>query len=192
MSSTQPPINDNKTTTERASDKSSTTAIKAIEKLASDLDKVIDEDKSREDLIKSIRDQFLATRHASATKAEMARQVVLDKMMAQIEKLNVNQLFRLYQMLGESNSADISALFSNGPGGINILLNNNNGGPTGSVQNDVKISTDESGNRQNPVRASSDLLEGMQLMLTRITNEPNLIDQMNEVRKEVIDVDVIS
>ena len=65
----------------------------------------------RKELVEALRDQFVATRHQAAVKAEAARMLPLDMLRAKLHEIkSVSELMRVISTLSQISENDLAAV----------------------------------------------------------------------------------
>ena len=77
----------------------------------------------RKELVEALRDQFVATRHQAAAKAEATRMLALDMLRARLSEIkSVSELMRVISALSKISENDLAAVCGVAPG-TGALLN---------------------------------------------------------------------
>ena len=127
----------------------------------------------RKDLVEALRDQFVATRHQAAVKAEATRMLALDMLRARLPEIkSVCELMRVISALSKISENDLAAVCGAVPG-IGPLLNIQQLIGTGMTQ---QLALPEWADKSsNPIRGTSQILESFEL-LNKIIKEKTAIE----------------
>jgi hypothetical protein len=125
----------------------------------------------RKELVEALRDQFVATRHQAAVKAEATRMLALDILKAKLYEIkSVSELMRVISAPSKISENDLAAVSGTGP-----LLNIQQLIGHAGVSQQLAL-PDQSDRPSNPGRDASHVLESLEL-LSRIIKEKNLIEK---------------
>jgi hypothetical protein len=90
---------------------------------------------ARKEMVEALKDQFIATRHQAATKAEAVRMLALDILRARIHEIKtVPELMRVISALSKMSENDLAAVYGVVPGAINIQQSIGPEGVTGVMR----------------------------------------------------------
>ena len=128
----------------------------------------------RKELVEALRDQFVATRHQAAVKAEATRMLALDMLRARLSEIkSVSELMRVISALSKISENDLAAVCGVAPGTgalLNIQQLIGHAGMTPQLA--LPEWTDKP---SNPVKDSSQVLESFEL-LNKIIKEKTAIE----------------
>ena len=118
----------------------------------------------RKELVEALRDQFVATRHQAAVKAEATRMLALDMLRARLSEIkSVSELMRVISALSKISENDLAAVCGVAPG-------------TGALLNIQQLALpDWSDKSSNPIRDTSQVLESFEL-LNKVIKEKTVIE----------------
>jgi hypothetical protein len=78
----------------------------------------------RKEAVEALKDQFVATRHQAAVKAEATRMLALDMLRERLSGIkSVPELMRVISALSKMSENDLAAVYGVAPGGTGPLLN---------------------------------------------------------------------
>jgi hypothetical protein len=78
----------------------------------------------RKETVEALKDQFVATRHQAAVKAEATRMLALDMLRKRLSGIkSVPELMRVISALSKMSENDLAAVYGVAPGGTGALLN---------------------------------------------------------------------
>ena len=128
----------------------------------------------RKDLVEALRDQFVATRHQAAVKAEAARMLALDMLRARLPEIkSVSELMRVISALSKISENDLAAVCGAVPGTGPLLNIQQLIGHAGMTQR--LVLPDWSDKSSNPVKDTSQVLESFEL-LNKFIKEKTVIE----------------
>jgi hypothetical protein len=117
----------------------------------------------RKELVEALRDQFVATRHQAAVKAEATRMLALDMLRERLHKIkSVSELMRVISMLAKISENDLAAVYGVAPGMGPLLNIQQLIGHAGITQQPAL--PDRSDNSPAPSRNCSQVLESFELL----------------------------
>jgi hypothetical protein len=128
----------------------------------------------RKKLVEALRDQFVATRHQAAVKAEGTRMLALDMLRARLPEIkSVPELMRVISALSEISENDLAAVCGAVPGTGPLLNIQQMIGHAGMTQ---QLALPEwSDKSSNPVKYASQVLEAFEL-LNKFIKEKTVIE----------------
>jgi hypothetical protein len=127
----------------------------------------------RKELVEALRDQFLATRHQAAVKAEAIRMLALDILKARLYEIkSVSELMRLISALSKVSENDLAAVCGAVPS-IGPLLNIQQLIGTGMTER--LALPDWSDKSSNPIKDISQVSESFEL-LNKFIKEKTVIE----------------
>ena len=128
----------------------------------------------RKEMVEALRDQFVATRHQAAVKAEATRMLALDMLRARLPEIkSVSELMRVISALSKISENDLAAVCG-AVRGIGPLLNIQQLiGHAGMTQ---QLALPEWADKSsNPIRGTSQILESFELF-NKIIKEKTAIE----------------
>jgi hypothetical protein len=142
----------------------------------------------RKELVEALRDQFVATRHQAAVKAEAVRMLALDMLRARLPEIkSVSELMRVISALSKISENDLAAGCGAVPG-TGPLLNIQqqligHAGMTGIAQR--LALPDRQDKESNPIQNASQVLETFEL-LNKFIKEKTVIEDAIESKSRHI------
>ena len=117
----------------------------------------------RKELVEALRDQFVATRHQAAVKAEATRMLALDMLCARLPEIkSVSELMRVISALSKISENDLAAVCGAVPGTGPLLNIQQMIGHAGMTQ---QLALPEwSDKSSNPIQKASQVLESFELL----------------------------
>ena len=138
----------------------------------------------RKELVEALRDQFVATRHQAAVKAEATRMLALDMLRARLSEIkSVSELMRVISALSKISENDLAAVCGVAPGTgalLNIQQLIGHAGMTPQLA--LPEWTDKP---SNPIRDTSQVLESFEL-LNKVIKEKTVIESTVESKSRHI------
>jgi len=128
----------------------------------------------RKDLVEALRDQFVATRHQAAVKAEATRMLALDMLKARLPEIkSVPELMRVISALSKISENDLAAVCGTVSGTGPLLNIQQLIGHAGMTQ---QLALPEwSDKSSNPIKDTSQVLESFEL-LNKFIKEKTVIE----------------
>ena len=128
----------------------------------------------RKELVEALRDQFVATRHQAAVKAEATRMLALDMLRARLPEIkSVSELMRVISALSKISENDLAAVCGAVPGTGPLLNIQQMIGHAGMTQ---QLALPEwSDKSSNPVKHAFEVLEAFEL-LNKFIKEKTVIE----------------
>jgi len=123
---------------------------------------------SRKELVDALRDQFIATRHQAATKAEAVRILALNILQARLPNIHSNsELLKVISMLSDISKNDLAVVLGAIPGkGPLINLQQVIG-----LEPNQRLALPERGDKtSNPIKDASQVLEAFEHLTQYIKN----------------------
>ena len=128
----------------------------------------------RKELVEALRDQFVATRHQAAVKAEANRMLALDMLRARLPEIkSVSELMRVISALSKISENDLAAVCGAVPGTGPLLNIQQMIGHAGMTQQ--LALPDWSDKSSNPVKDTSQVLESFE-RLNKVIKEKTAIE----------------
>jgi len=131
----------------------------------------------RKELVEALRDQFVATRHQAAVKAEATRMLALDILRERLHEIkSVSELMRVISALSKISENDLAAVCGAIPGTgplLNIQQLIGHAGTTGIAQR--LALPDRQDKESNPIQNASQVLESFEL-LNKFIKEKTVIE----------------
>jgi len=141
----------------------------------------------RKELVEALRDQFVATRHQAAVKAEATRMLALDMLRARLPEIkSVSELMRVISALSKISENDLAAVCGAVPGTgplLNIQQLIGHAGTTGIAQR--LALPDRQDKESNPIQKASQVLESFEL-LNKFIKEKTVIEDAIESKSRHI------
>ena len=124
----------------------------------------------RKEMVEALKDQFAATRHQAAVKAEATRMLALDMLRAKLHEIkSVSELTRVISMLSQISENDLAAVCGGIPGTGALLNIQQLIGHAGMTQ---QLALPEwSDKSSNPVKDASQVLESFNLLTRYLQKE---------------------
>ena len=143
---------------------------------------------SRKELVEALKDQFIATRHQAATKAEAARMLALNILQARLPEIkSTTELLRVISALSKVSENDLAVLHGAVPGSGALInfqqLIGGLGGDLGGSGHRLALSAGEDGT-SNPIKDAGHTLESFEHMLKHIKASQPKIESAGIKRKE--------
>jgi hypothetical protein len=128
----------------------------------------------RKEMVEALKDQFVATRHQAAVKAESIRTIALDMLRERLSEIkSVPELMRVISALSKISENDLAAVCGVVPG-------------TGPLLNIQQLALpDWSDKSSNPIRDTSQVLESFEL-LNKVIKEKTVIESTVESKSRHI------
>ena len=138
---------------------------------------------ARKELVEALRDQFVATRHQAATKAEAARIVALNILQARLPEIkSTAELLRAISVLSAASENDLAVVLDAVPGS-GALINVEQSIGLGGSGHRPALPERENGT-SNPVNDASHALESFEHLLKYIKNSTSVIESVEEKANE--------
>ena len=126
-------------------------------------------------MVEALKDQFVATRHQAAVKAESIRTIALDMIRERLSEIkSVPELMRVISALSKISENDLAAVCGVAPGTGALLNIQQLIGHAGMTQQLLTL-PDRSDNPSNPVKDSSQVLESFE-RLNKVIKEKTAIE----------------
>ena len=143
---------------------------------------------SRKEMVEALRDQFIATRHQAAAKAEAVRMLALEMLQARLPEIkSTTELLRVISALSKVSENDLAVLHGAVPGSGALInfqqLIGGLGGDLGGSGHRPALPERENGT-SNPVNDASHTLESFEHMLKHIKASQPKIESAGIKRKE--------
>ena len=138
----------------------------------------------RKELVEALRDQFVATRHQAAVKAEATRMLALDMLRARLSEIkSVSELMRVISTLSKISENDLAAVCGVIPG-IGPLLNIQQLIGHAGIAQRLTL-PDRQDKESNPIQNASHILESFEL-LNKFIKEKTVIEDAIESKSRHI------
>ena len=138
---------------------------------------------ARKELVEALRDQFVATRHQAATKAEAARILALNILQARLPEIkSTAELLRAISVLSAASENDLAVVLDAVPGS-GALINVQQSIGLGGSGHRPALPERENGT-SNPVNDASHALESFEHLLKYIKNSTSVIESVEEKANE--------
>ena len=138
---------------------------------------------ARKELVEALRDQFVATRHQAATKAEAARILALNILQARLPEIkSTAELLRTISVLSAASENDLAVVLDAVPGS-GALINVQQSIGLGGSGHRPALPERENGT-SNPVNDASHALESFEHLLKYIKNSTSVIESVEEKANE--------
>jgi hypothetical protein len=138
----------------------------------------------RKELVEALRDQFLATRHQAAVKAEATRMLALDMLPERLSEIkSVSELMRVISTLSKISENDLAAVCGVIPG-IGPLLNIQQLIGHAGIAQRLAL-PDRQDKESNPIQNASHILESFEL-LNKFIKEKTVIEDAIESKSRHI------
>ena len=135
---------------------------------------------SRKELVEALRDQFIATRHQAATKAEATRLLALNMLQARLPEIkSTAELLQVISVLSQASENDLAVLLGALPGSGPLINFQQVTSSLGNPGHKLALPTREDGT-SNPIKDASHALEAFEHLLKHIRNSPMVEDAMKE------------
>jgi len=124
---------------------------------------------SRKELVEALRDQFIATRHQAATKAEAVRILALNALQARVPSIQSNsELLRVISTLSEISENDLAVVLGATIPGKAPLINLQQ---VIGLEPNQRLALPERGDKtSNPIKDASQVLEAFEHLTQYIKN----------------------
>jgi hypothetical protein len=146
---------------------------------------------SRKEMVEALRDQFIATRHQAAAKAEAVRMLALEMLQARLPEIkSTTELLRVISALSKVSENDLAVLHGAVPGSGALInfqqLIGGLGGDLGGSGHRLALSAGEAGEdgTSNPIKDAGHTLESFEHMLKHIKASQPKIESAGIKRKE--------
>ena len=122
----------------------------------------------RKELVDALRDQFIATRHQAATKAEAVRILALNMLQARIPEIrSTSELLKVISMLSEISENDLAVVLGAIPGRAPLI----NLQQVIGLEPNQRLALPERGDKtSNPIKDASQVLEAFEHLTQYIKN----------------------
>jgi len=135
---------------------------------------------SRKELVEALRDQFIATRHQAATKAEATRLLALNMLQASLPEIkSTAELLQVISVLSQASENDLAVLLGALPGSGPLINFQQVISSLGNPGHKLALPAREDGT-SNPIKDASHALEAFEHLLKHIRNSPMVEDAMKE------------
>ena len=135
---------------------------------------------SRKELVEALRDQFIATRHQAATKAEATRLLALNMLQARLPEIkSTAELLQVISVLSQASENDLAVLLGALPGSGPLINFQQVISSLGNPGHKLALPAREDGT-SNPIKDASHALEAFEHLLKHIRNSPMVEDAMKE------------
>ena len=135
---------------------------------------------SRKELVEALRDQFIATRHQAATKAEATRLLALNMLQARLPEIKSTvELLQVISVLSQASENDLAVLLGALPGSGPRINFQPVISSLGNPGHKLALPAREDGT-SNPIKDASHALEAFEHLLKHIRNSPMVEDAMKE------------
>jgi hypothetical protein len=133
---------------------------------------------ARKEMVEALKDQFIATRHQAAVKAEATRMVALDILRARLHEIKtVSELMRVISALSKMSENDLAAVYGVAPGIVPGVDMAPGSGPMVNIQQHLigpaemtqQLTLTDRSNGSNP---SSRVLESLELLNKILKKHP--------------------
>jgi len=122
----------------------------------------------RKELVDALRDQFIATRHQAATKAEAVRILALNMLQARIPEIrSTSELLKVISMLSEISENDLAVVLGAIPGRAPLI---NLQQVIGLEPNQRLALPEREDKTSNPIKDASQVLEAFEHLTQYIKN----------------------
>ena len=137
---------------------------------------------SRKELVDALRDQFIATRHQAATKAEAVRILALNMLQTRLPNIQSNsELLRVISTLSEISENDLAVVLGAIPGKAPSLINLQQ--VIGLDPNQRLALPEREDKTSNPIKDASQVLEAFE-HLTKYIRTSSAGEQGEEENKD--------
>jgi len=135
---------------------------------------------SRKELVEALRDQFIATRHQAATKAEATRLLALNMLQARLPEIKSTvELLQVISVLSQASENDLAVLLGALPGSGPLINFQQVISSLGNPGHKLALPAREDGT-SNRIKDASHALEALEHLLKHIRNSPMVEDAMKE------------
>ena len=135
---------------------------------------------SRKELVEALRDQFIATRHQAATKAEATRLLALNMLQARLPEIKSTvELLQVISVLSQASENDLAVLLGALPGSGPLINFQQVISSLGNPGHKLALPARDDG-ASNPIKDASHALEAFEHLLKHIRNSPMVEDAMKE------------